>query len=476
MSQKRATFIVKEMTASCRYTVKIYSFKIATLMTKEQRIAICRVISDMIKADSIIEETEILGMKRLMSDYSLTRRDMEAARNIKFSDAIPALKELPLKERQEFVKKIYGIAQSDNVCVPREALLLIALRYCLLDENKWDAPGKRLPKPYLVSCATGEATLNDQYMVYVESSFDQEMNNQLERNFRLLVTLSRLSGFNFIYIPKMAQEFKNMRKDYVLDVISYMAPHLDNTLIRDVYDRLCKMTTVQFFRNVLYERLQVHTPYNIAPSLLLNIGTSVVPYCSAAGPVQYYTEFLCIPITADILSMVEDLLGYYQSHASVRQTISYGGTNGQFKYFGFYKALFDFLVAPPPVAPDLIFLGQNMKTGRYQVSFRFGTGYEKCIDLTPKEYVTYFDIAQKSYLPRPGLSVNSDRGIKSVVSHIKNKISAGVPDLTFADRYKPESHGNAYTIRLDRSKVFVRQYTLECASGCNDIAISNYKK
>lgn len=85
-------------------------------MTKEQRIAICRVISDMIKADSIIEETEILGMKRLMSDYSLTRRDMEAARNIKFSDAIPVLKELPLKERQEFVKKIYGIAQSDNVC------------------------------------------------------------------------------------------------------------------------------------------------------------------------------------------------------------------------------------------------------------------------------------------------------------------------------------------------------------------------
>lgn len=38
-------------------------------MTKEQRIAISRVISDMIKADNIIEETEILDMKRLMSDY-----------------------------------------------------------------------------------------------------------------------------------------------------------------------------------------------------------------------------------------------------------------------------------------------------------------------------------------------------------------------------------------------------------------------
>lgn len=444
-------------------------------MTKEQRIAISRVISDMIKADNIIEETEILDMKRLMSDYSLTHQDMEAARNIKFSDAIPVLKELSLKERKEFGKKIYGIAQSDNVCVPREALLLIALKYCLLDEDKRDANGKPLPKPYLVSCATGEATLNDQYMVYIESAYDKEMNEQLERNFRLLVTLSRLSGFNFIYIPKMVQEFQNMRKEYVLDVISYMAPNLDNKFIRDVYERLCKMTTVEFFRNVLYERLQVQTPHNIAPSLLINIGTSVVPYCSAAGPVQYYTEFLCIPITTDILSLVEGLLGYYQSRVSVRQTIVYGGSNGQFKYFGFYKALFDFLIAPPPVAPNLIFLGQNMKTGRYQVSFRFDTGYEKCIDLTPKEYETYFAIAKKSYGQKPGLSVNSDRGIKSVISHIKNKISAGVPDLTFADRYKPERHGNAYIIRLEKSKVFVRQRSLDFTSDCNDMPISSYK-
>ena len=97
-------------------------------MTKEQRIAISRVISDMIKADNIIEETEIQDMKQLMSDYSLTRQDMEAAQNIKLSDAIPVLRVLPQKVREELVNKIYGIAQSDNVCVPREALLLIALK------------------------------------------------------------------------------------------------------------------------------------------------------------------------------------------------------------------------------------------------------------------------------------------------------------------------------------------------------------
>ena len=429
-------------------------------MTKEQRIAISRVISDMIKADNIIEETEIQDMKQLMSDYSLTRQDMEAAQNIKLSDAIPVLRVLPKKVREELVNKIYGIAQSDNVCVPREALLLIALKYCLLDEEKKQKDGKPLPKPYLVSCATGEATLNDQYMVYIESKFDKGMNDQLERNFRLIVSLSRLSGFNFIYIPKMVQEFKKMRKEYVLDVISYMAPNFDNKGIHRVYDRLCKMTTVEFFRNVLYERLQVQTTHDITPSLLINIGTSVVPYCSTAGPVQYYTEFLCVPITTDILTLVEGILGYYQSRVSVRQTIAYGNSNGQFKHFGFYKALFDFLIAPPPVAPDLIFLGQSMKTGKHQVAFHFESGYEKTIDLTPKEYNTYLSIAHKSYNERPGLPVGTDRGLQSVISHIKSKITKGVPDLTYAEQYKPERNGNLYIIRLDHTKVFVRHHNL----------------
>jgi hypothetical protein len=427
----------------------------------------------MIKADNIIEETEIQDMKRLMVDYSLTHQDMEAARNIKFSDAVPVLRELPQKDRKEFMKRIYGIAQSDKVCVPREALLLIALRYCLLEDNKKDSEGSTLPKPYLVSCATGEATLNDQYMVYIESSYDKEMNEQLERNFRLLVTLSRLSGFNFIYIPKMVSEFQNMRKEYVLDVISYMAPNLEQKFINSVYERLCKMTTVEFFRNVLYERLQVQTPHNIAPSLLINIGTSVVPYCSAAGPVQYYTEFLCIPITTDILTLVEGLLGYYQSRVSIRQTISYGGS-GQFKYFGFYKALFDFLIAPPPVAPNLVFLGQNIKNGRYQIAFQFDGGYEKTIDLTPKEYDVFLTIAKRSYSKKPiGLPVGVDKGVKSVISHIKNKISHGVPDLTYAEQYKPQRNGNKYIIRLDSSKVFIRQHSLDCSSEYQDILITN---
>ena len=158
----------------------------------------------------------------------------------------------------------------------------------------------------------------------------------------------------------------------------------------------------------------------------------------------------------------------------MRQTITYGNANGQFKYFGFYKALFDFLIAPPPVAPNLVFLGQNVKTGKYQIAFQFEDNYEKKIDLTPKEYDTYLAVARKSYGKRLGLPVGTDRGLKPVISHIKSKITNGVPDLTYAEQYKPERSGNVYIIRLDSKKVFIREHNFTKDSEPCDIPITDF--
>ena len=446
-------------------------------MTHEQRTAVARIISDMIKADNIIEETEIRYMKNLMSEYSITHQEMSDARKIRFSDAVNTLKELSIRERKAFFDHIYRIALSDNICVPREALLLIALQYCLIEDSKKTDGITPVPKPYLISCPTGEASFNDQYMVYLESSYDEELNDELKKHFRLLVTITRLCGFNFIYIPKMVEEFKGMNEQYVKDVISYMAPNLEDTFIQQVYDRLCDMTTVDFFSNVLYERLQVKALHDTPPSLLINIGTSVVPYCSAGGSIQYYTEFLCIPISSSILTLVDDILGFYQSKVSIRQSITINDSKGQFKYFGFYKALFDFLVAPPPVAPDLVFLGQDMKTGRYQVAFKFDDGHEKKIYLTPQQYDIYFQVAYRTYRTRlKGLSISYCNNIKPSIAKIKGIISGEIPDLTYSDQYKPERDGNVYVIRLDKSKIFVRVRTSNCGCDYEDIPIVKYGK
>lgn len=179
-------------------------------MTKEQRTAIARIISDMIKADNIIEESEIKDMKRLMSEYSITHQEMSDAWKIHFSDAVNTLKELSIKVRKAFFNHIFSIALSDNICVPRETLLLIALNYCLIETEKKSEGNTSLLKPYLMSYPTGKACFNNQYMVYLECSYDEERNEELKLHFLLLTTITHLCGFNLIYFPKMAEEVVRM--------------------------------------------------------------------------------------------------------------------------------------------------------------------------------------------------------------------------------------------------------------------------
>lgn len=66
-------------------------------MTREQRTAMARIISNMIKADNIIEESEIKDMKKLMSDYGITYLEMSEARQIRFSEAINTIEGVVLE-------------------------------------------------------------------------------------------------------------------------------------------------------------------------------------------------------------------------------------------------------------------------------------------------------------------------------------------------------------------------------------------
>ena len=213
------------------------------MIAKRHRISLARIISDMIKADNIIEEREIKEMKVLMKTYGINKDDMSEARGIRFSEAVNQLRELKQEEKNLIFENINKLALVDNACVQKEALLLLALKYCLIDIDNNQAnkiKGNGTTRPKLISCPTGESTINEPYIVYVESQYDEKVNAEIEdeTRFKLMVTTSKLYGFNFIYIPKLVQEFKNMDKQYVMDVISYMAPRLGQKEINSIYGRL----------------------------------------------------------------------------------------------------------------------------------------------------------------------------------------------------------------------------------------------
>lgn len=426
-------------------------------MTNQQRIATGRIISDMIKADNIIEEREISEMKSLMMQYNITDEHMKCARGIRFSEAVNELtgvSGLTRKEREQLFNDIHKLSLSDKACVQKEALLLLALKYCLVDVDGYKVRGAngRLIKPKLVECPATESALTDPYIVYVESSYDQVRNEEISSQFKLMVATAKLYGINFIYIPELVKEFMSMRRQYITDVIRFMDPGLSEGFIQDIYDRLSSMTTASFFKEVLYDRLNVKVDADIPPSLLINIGTSVVPYCVTEGPVQYYTEYLCLPLYAETMQVVEDVLRTYCSCVSVQFTQVTNDNIGHFRYFGFYKALFDYLIAPPPVEPDIIFAGRNVRDNRHELIFRYGKSMEKKIQVTPQAYNLYLEIAMSG---KGGASKNE----RVVISRLRSKITEVLTDVTYSAKYMPEKVCNRYKLLIDKSKLFERRYT-----------------
>ena len=461
------------------------------MYTTKERIAIARIVSDMIKADNIIEESEIEMLNKFKSIYNIDSHILGEARHVKFSTAVSNLDSLEDNEKIEIFKSIQSMAIADGVCVPREALLLLALRYAfgivrdpnnqkkfIINHNK---------KVKLISCPTGETSITSQYVIYIEGNYNELVNESVRKNFEVNVLNLRQWGFDFIYIPSLIDEFRAMNSEYVKDVVSYMAPELTEETINIVYERLLKMDTVTFCNYVLAEKLHVEAVKNTSPSLFINIGTSVVPYCSVSGPVECYTEFLCIPLDGDITSLIRDFIKAYSKLVSFYSTPNptfLSDNLNRFKYFGFYKAMFDFLVKAEPKESDIIIHPWNNL-------FEFPQIALDDLVLSPQEAAIYKLILQYTYNEElgglPTGYTKFPQEIQAKYAKIYHKKDAILPDnlapirsrieakmrkqlegLANIDDYIPKMKDGKYivTARSDRIKIRDGHYNIaRCFKG-----------
>lgn len=455
------------------------------MYTTKERIAIARIVSDMIKADNIIEESEIEMLNKLKGKYNLDNHIMSEARHIMFSTAVDDLDDLNDEEKIELFSSIQSMALADGVCVPREAMLLLALRYSLGVEcdlgNSKMYKINRAKRMRLISCPTGEASITSQYVIYIEGKYYEEVNANIKDKFEVNVLNLRQWGFDFIYIPSLIDEFRSMNVDYVKDVIRYMAPELSDETINVVYDRLLKMDTVTFCNYVLAEKLHVEAVKNAKPTLFINIGTSIVPYCSVSGPVECYTEFLCISIEEDITNQVKDFVRAYSKlvsfYAAPNPTIVSDSPN-RFKYFGFYKAMFDFLVKAEPKESDIVIHPWNNL-------FEFPHVPIEDLKLMPQEAALYKLILECTYNhPLQGLPTTYTKFQKEIEqmyctiyhkkdavfpealapirSKIENKMRKHLEGLANLEDYIPKMKDGKYVIaaRPERIKISNSHYDM----------------
>ena len=306
-------------------------------MRHHQKIAIARLISDLIKSDDVICKEEIALYNHIVCSFDISQDELYEAQFLSQADAMGYIRHMSPAEQKKIFSVLKKAAYSDNTCVAREALLLLTLSLTLSDTQE---------KYHLFSSMVKGWRNPEKYVMYIESDYMPAINEEIMRQYDTIANLLHLWKFEFIYIPKLTHSFREMDRSYLCDIIRYTNPRLSNEMLNNLYDRLTNFTTENFTQDYLANVSHNSLFYDIDPSLLVNVGISNVPASTPAQQDVCFMNFLTIRLDDEpdcVLNEVRRFIDQYESLITEPEYQLPKRGKGLFRYHGFYKQLFDFL-------------------------------------------------------------------------------------------------------------------------------------
>lgn len=296
-------------------------------MRTEERISICRILTDLIKADLVIDSNEMQEYAKLCESYNIRREEEIKASSITLSDAVNILKKSDRGLQRDLIGDFCELSMSDGFCARPEALLLIGLSRCLEDPNS-TAQIISIPQP-VFNVAFGS-------VLYIESSTNEELNRIINENFRTLFKECQVVGFNFIYVPKVIEHYKSTDSKLTSRIVRFLSPALSDEGIENVINGLLSINTQNFCKDILCNKLGIKELRDTEPALLIKIGRSYVND-------SFYANYLKINVDERIVEQIQKVLDTFSGMLS-SDNINVSKVEekkNQFLYHGFYKQLLD---------------------------------------------------------------------------------------------------------------------------------------
>lgn len=295
-------------------------------MKQNEKASLMRVISDLIQADGIIDMQEIEYLETLRTKYKIMPDDERRADHLTFAEAVTTLAEAEAVLRHQLVTDFAEVAMSDNYCARAEALLMLALRYCLVVANGGSAS--------IISVSNAEVQFDDNQLLYVESQYDTCINTQIESHFNELSNMVRLAGFDFVYIPRVSAHYGSISEDDMKRVVRFLYPSVSIERLQLVWGSLQSLKTHEYCRDLLSAKLGLREMAFVAPSVMIKVGDSVV-----GG--ESFSNFLLVEVGKNVLLSVEQLLAVYAKLFHNLHLNYLHEEPGRFVYKGFYRQVFD---------------------------------------------------------------------------------------------------------------------------------------
>ena len=290
--------------------------------------ALLLVITRMIKADSRVDAGEIEQLTQLEKQYGFDHTLMAEAARLTLAEAVRRLSEMDDAARQQVLQSLDTLAKTDRILERHEALLLLALHYCLNGIRRCE-----------VISGNNERHSSDRasYIIYHETGYDERYHRQIAEHWELMTLLMQQHGLQLMVVECIVKDLCQQDPDMIRKLMGYMAPELNDEQLHQIYERMSQTDTVTFGQRVLVRDLEYSALRNARPSLLVSLG---------------HGDMLRIELQHDLLSHIRQLITDYSHLASpsmeALRIIDNAAQPGHFRFYGYYHDFFHMLVEAEP--------------------------------------------------------------------------------------------------------------------------------
>lgn len=221
-----------------------------------------------------------------------------------------------------------------------EAKLLAAISLCLNDK----VPYYMRAKP--ISYRERTLRFARKEIVYLESEYDEAINEDIKVNKAYIESLLTVYGYDFIYIPSVVEFLKEKAKSDLLEpILMFTNPfyYQDEKKTADFAKDVQSITTEDFTHTFCRAANLVE---ELPPCLLIKIKTSSIESHDADGQSKRtnFTDFIALPVNGSVVDSVRRLPDNILEHTDAITSLVTKTMNEKLYCKGIHKTLIDYAV------------------------------------------------------------------------------------------------------------------------------------